>query len=263
MTTLSSYLAIARDAPRWRTITAKTPEVALQTKYFQANIAKVKSADDLIKDVRLFSYAMKAFGLGDRLYAKGLIKQVLQQGVAAPTTLAYRLNDPNILAFAKAFDFAKNGAQTTASASLVQTTVDQFTQNELEKGQAQQNPGVGLALYFQRKAPSLSGPFSLLADKKLLQVVQTTLDISPMTAVMPIDSQAAMLMKKINIADFKDPAKLQSFISRFAAQYDFKYGDASATGSAASNAILLGATQDPGSGMSAGLMQALQAYRNF
>ena len=263
MTTLSSYLSIARDTTRWRTITAKTPEVALQTKYFQANIGKVKSADNLMKDTRLFSYAMKAFGLGDRLYAKGLMKQVLQQGAGAPTTLAYKLNDPNILAFAKAFDFAKNGAQTTASASLVQTTVDQFTQNELEKGQAQQNPGVGLALYFQRKAPALTGPFSLLADKKLLQVVQTALDISPMTAVMPIDSQAAMLTKKLNIADFKDATKLQTFISRFAAQYDFKYGATSASGSGSTNAILLGASQDIGGGVNESLLKAMQAYRSY
>ncbi|MCB1542631.1 MAG: DUF1217 domain-containing protein [Rhodoblastus sp.] len=263
MTTLSSYLSIARDMTRWRSITAKTPVVATQTRYFQDNIGKATSAAAFVDNSRLFTYAMKAFGLGDRAYAKGLMKQVLQQGVASPTTLAYKLNDPNILAFAKAFDFAGNGAQTTNSSSLVATVVDQYTQNALETDQSTQNGGVGLALYFQRKAPALTGPYSLLADKKLLKVVQTALDISPMTAAMPIDRQAAMLTKKIAIADFKDATKLQSFISRFAAQYDYKYGDASTTGSVYSNAILLGASQDAGGGIGGSLLQAMQAYRAY
>ncbi len=261
MTTLSSFATIARDTARWRTIVARAPDVATQTKYFRENIGKAKSADDLVNDSRLFAYAMKAFALGDRAYAKSLMKQVLQQGVASSTSLAYRLHDPNILAFARAFDFAANGAQTTGSQSLVASVVDQFAQNALESDQAKQNPGVGLALYFQRKAPALASVYGVLADKKLLQVVQIALGISPATAVMPIDSQAALLSKKIDLADFRDPAKLQKFIARFAAQYDTKYGDASATGAARSNAILLGASQDAGEGLKATLLQALQSYR--
>jgi len=263
MTTLSSYMSIARDTARWKSIAAKAPDVATQTRYFQDNIGKAKSAEDLLGNSRLFNYAMKAYGLGDQTNAKGMMRKVLQEGVGSATTLAYKLNNPNILAFAKAFDFASKGAQTTGSSALVKTIVDQYEQNALETDQAKQNPGVGLALYFQRKAPSLASVYGLLADKKLLQVVQMTLDISPMTALMPIDRQAALLKKKIDIADFKDATKLQSFISRFAAQYDVKYGDASATGSTYSNAILLGASQDAGGGVGASLLQALQAYRTY
>ena len=263
MTTLSSYLSIARDAARWQSMTAKAPDVAIQTKYFEANIGKATSAEELVDNQRLFAYAMKAFGLGDRIYAKGLMKQVLKQGVGSATTLAYKLNDPNILAFAKAFDFAKNGAQTTSSSTLVKSVTDQYTRNALETDQSTQNGGVGLALYFQRKAPAITSVYGLLADKKLLKVVQTALDISPMTAVMPIDRQAAMLSKKIKFADFQDATKLQSFIARFAAQYDYKYGASSATGSVYSNAILLGASQDMGGAIGGSLLQAMQAYRAY
>ena len=90
MTTLSSYMSIARDTARWKSIAAKAPDVATQTRYFQDNIGKVKTADDLVNNSRLFAYAMKAFGLGDRTYAKGLMKQVLQQGVASSGALAHR-----------------------------------------------------------------------------------------------------------------------------------------------------------------------------
>ena len=54
---------------------------------------KAKSAADLVNNPRLFSYAMTAFGLGDRLYAKALMTQVLQQGVGDAKALANKLND--------------------------------------------------------------------------------------------------------------------------------------------------------------------------
>ncbi|MFV0280134.1 MAG: DUF1217 domain-containing protein [Rhodoblastus sp.] len=263
MTTLTSYMGIARDAARWRAITSKTPEISMQTKYFQDNIAKVKNADDLIGDARLFAYAMKAFDLGDRLYAKGLMKQVLQQGTASADTLAFKLNNPNIKAFAKAFDFAGKGAQATASAAFAAKIVDQYVENAMEARQTQADAGVGLALYFQRKAPDATSVYSILADRKLLQVVQTALDISPMTGLMPIDRQAALLSKKLDIADFGNPEKLQKFITRFAAQYDYRNAGASAAGATATNAILLGAAQDFGGGFSVNLLQAMQAYRAY
>ena len=145
----------------------------------------------------------------------------------------------------------------------MKSVTDQYTRNALETDQSTQNGGVGLALYFQRKAPAITSVYGLLADKKLLKVVQTALDISPMTAVMPIDRQAAMLSKKIKVADFQDATKLQSFIARFAAQYDYKYGASSATGSVYSNAILLGASQDMGGAIGGSLLQAMQAYRAY
>jgi hypothetical protein len=242
MTTLSSYLPIANNLAKWQAITAKSPANATQTKYFQDNICKVKSAADLMKNSRLFNYAMSAFGLGDRTYAKGLMTQVLKQGVASSATLANKLNDPNILAFAKAFDFAANGANTTSSSTLVSNVVNRYTENALEADQGKQNPGVQLALYFQQHAPSVTGIYGILADKSLLTVAQTALGISPLTGLEPIDTQASLLGAKLNIADFKDPKKLQAFIARFAAGYDATNGGATPTSSTSTNAILLGAS---------------------
>ena len=65
MTTVGSYLAVTRDLARWRNVSARRPQVASDTKYFTANISKATTADALLKDRRLFNYAMKAFGLGD------------------------------------------------------------------------------------------------------------------------------------------------------------------------------------------------------
>ena len=238
MTTLSSYLSIANNFTKYQAMTSQSAAVATQTKYFQANIGKITSPAALVANPRLFNYAMTAFGLGDRTYAKALMTQVMQQGTSSSTALAVKLNDPNILAFAKAFNFSATGSTTTSSSKLVNQVVSAYTETALEKDQASQNPGVELALYFQRKAPSITSAYGLLADSKLLKVAQTALNISPMTAYEPIDQQAALLARQIKFADFQNPTKLQNFIARFSALYDSKNGTTSA-GNAAS--VLFGA----------------------
>ncbi|HEY8160989.1 DUF1217 domain-containing protein [Methylocystis sp.] len=244
MSTISTYLQISKDLSKWQAITAKKPEVSLATKYFQNNIGKVKSADDLIKNPRLFNYAMTAFGLGDRLYAKGLMKKVLQEGVSSNASLANKLNNSNILDFAKAFNFAKDGQSTTQSSTLVSTVVNRYTENALEADQAKNNPGVELALHFKQVAPNIKSVYSILADSKLLKVVQTTLGISPLTSAQPVDTQYRLLKAKLNISDFQNPKKLDAFISRFTAMYDMNNSDptsGSYSVASAPNAILMGA----------------------
>ena len=231
MSTLTSYRLVARDLTRWQAITNSKPTVAQQTRYFQANIGNIKSADAFLKNTRLFNFAMQAFGMGDRLYAKGLMKQVLQQGVTSPDALANKLNDPRIKAFAKAFDFASKGEQTTQSANFRTDVITRYIEQTLQADQGAQNPGVKLALYFRQNAPNLTSPYGILADKDLLTVVQTTLGISPMTSYQNVDLQAKNLKARLDVADFRDPQKLQKFIERFCAVYDSKGGGLNTSGS--------------------------------
>jgi hypothetical protein len=237
-TTLSAYLTVANNLSQWRTITAKNPAVQTATQYFENNIGKVTSAQQLVDNPRLFDYAMTAFGLSDMTYAKGLMEKVLQQGVTSSTALADTLDNTNILSFAKAFDFTDNGATTTASSSLVDQVVNKYVENSLETAQGQQNPGVQLALYFQAQAPNVTSVYQILADKNLLSVVQTALGISPLTAAEPIDTQANMLTSQLELSDFQNPAKLQKFIERFCAQYDANNNTPGATTSSASTTTL-------------------------
>lgn len=266
MTTINSYLTVARNLDRWRTIAAKTPDVANETKYFKAKLGKATSIEALLKDPRLFNYAMKAFGLGDRTYAIGLMRKVLEQGVTDPKALATTLNDSNIRAFAKAFDY-KGGNAAVGSDSFAQGVVDRYVEQAMEAQQGARNAGVGLALYFRTRAPQVTSVYSVLADKKLLQVVQTALDIAPASSAQPIDTQARLLKARLNIADFQDPKKLDRFISRFAAAYDMKNPGAETTADANANALIYGASfagQDSAVGIDIALLLRRQnAARGF
>ncbi|GJD56627.1 DUF1217 domain-containing protein [Methylobacterium dankookense] len=105
--TLTSYALIARDLPTAIKRKAAEATVARETAYYEANIGKVTSVDDLLADRRLYAYAMKAYGLEDMTYATAFMRKVLTEGTADSTSFANRLADDRYVAFAKAFDFSK------------------------------------------------------------------------------------------------------------------------------------------------------------
>jgi hypothetical protein len=229
MLTATVYFnAITKNYPRTLAQTAAEPAVAQETKYFLANIGKVKTPGDLINNSKLYSYVMKAFGLSDMMYAKGLISKVLASNLSDPKSLANTLNDPRYKALAQVFNFAQNGPNTTGSPALQQTTVANYVEQTLESNVGQQNRGAQMALYFQRMAPGITSAYSILGDKTLLSVVQTALGLSPSMSMENIDMQAKMITSQLKITDLHDPPKLQKFIERFTALYDSQNGMAAA-----------------------------------
>jgi hypothetical protein len=259
LTTSDSYRLIAQNLSRSLTTLSKDPQIARESKYYLETIGEIKTVDDFIKNDRVYRYAMKAFGLDDMAYAKAFIKKVLNEGVSAPKAFANTLTDQRFKELAKTFDFAANGEEATASADARQGTVDRFVRTSLEQRSGEQNEGVRLALYFARKAPTVTSTMEILADKALLKVVQTALNIPAETALMDIDKQAEMYGKRINVADFSDPKKLETFISRFTAMWELSGDD---TASSLSSSLVSPLISRPATaGISADILASLQTLK--
>ncbi|TGD95613.1 DUF1217 domain-containing protein [Methylobacterium nonmethylotrophicum] len=116
--TLTSYVLLSRNLATSLQRKGAEAVVARETAYYQANIGKVKSVDDLMADQRLYAYAMKAFGLEDMTYAKAFMRKVLTEGTADSTAFANRLADDRYVAFAKAFDFSQAASATGTDPTL-------------------------------------------------------------------------------------------------------------------------------------------------
>lgn len=269
--TLATYLQITNNMARYQSMTAAEPMVQGQTAYYQQNIGNAKTPSDLVNNYRLFSYVMTAYGLGDMVsYGKGEIQQVLEQGTASQSDLAYTLNNPQILALAQTFNFAANGASTTASSAVQTGVVNNYIEQQLESDQGQSDPGVQLALYFQQNASNITSAYNILGDKNLLSVVQTALGISPYTSMEDIDTQANLITTDLNdagmsIDDFQDPTKVQNFIEKFAAMYDMNNpGSTSSQNSDVPNCLLSNSSSS-GSGISTSLLSSMQniGYGSF
>ena len=234
-TTTSTYLGIEKNLALYQKVETDQPAVKTATAYYQTNIGKVTTASQLVGNYRLLSYALQAYGLGDQINNKALIKQVLQQGTASPKALANTLPNANWKAFANAFNFLATGSAAPSSSASVATTTSDYVEQQLEADQGASDPGVELALYFKRVAPTVKSTYGILADKNLLEVVQTIFNLPAATSASQIDSQAAAVSKLVPIAELKNPAELERLVQRFAAAYDVSYGSASGSSLAVDN----------------------------
>jgi hypothetical protein len=216
------YRLIASDMTAALKRTAEQPVVQREGEYYLKTIKSIKSVDEFIGNDRVFKYAMKAFGLEDMDYAKAFIRKVLVEGIDDPKSFANNLSDTRYKEFAETFNFARYTTGTTIFERTRQGTVDRYVRQTLEVSAGEDNEGVRLALYFQRKAASAETPFHLMADRALLRVTQVALGIPQSTSTMDIDRQAAMITKKLDVEDLKDPTKLAKFIDRFTALWELE-----------------------------------------
>ena len=175
LNTYMNYQLIAKDIGKAIDRVETEPMVKRETEYYLANITKVKSIDDLMKDDRLFRYAMKAHGLGDMSYAKAFMVKAMKEGIDDSDSFANKLTDKRYYEFVKTFDFVSFGETTTVRTRAQQGTVDMYLRQTLEENAGKQNEGVRLALYFERKAGDLTNFYEVLADPALSRVVRTAL----------------------------------------------------------------------------------------
>jgi hypothetical protein len=145
---------------------------------------------------------------------------VLTEGISSKDAFANKLTDTRYRQFAAAFNFAALGDKATQTVAATTGTATQYVRQTMEENAGDQNEGLRLALYFTRKASTITNAYQILADKALTQVVQTALGLPSTISASNIDAQAKLITNKINLADFKDPAKVTKFVQRFAAMWD-------------------------------------------
>lgn len=250
--TLTDYQIVSRNLARSISTVKAQPQVKRETEYYLSKIATVKTIEDFTNDRRLFAYAMKAHGLSDMTYAKAMMVKVLKEGRDATDAFANKLADRRYVDFAETFDFKRHGALATTFTKTQQGVVDKYLRQTLEENAGANNEGVRLSLYFQRKASSVSSVTELLGDRALAAVTRTALGLPSSSALLDIDKQIAQIEDKLDVKDFKDPAKLAKFINRFTVLYDIENPPEGGSGGVG---LLF---EQSGAGISGNLMLAIQ-----
>ncbi|MCM5556384.1 DUF1217 domain-containing protein [Pleomorphomonas sp. JP5] len=369
LSTPLSYQMITRDMTATLTRTSAQPDVKRATEYYRENIGKVSSLEEFFDDHRLYSYAMKAYGLEDMTYAKAFMRKVLESDLSDSKSFANKLVDKRYQEFAKAFSFLKSSAQspdalsdiktryaekaaeqgdtetlikfgtmayeqtlpnvktvddfladdslvgyamtafgveppgTAASAKTflrriltsdpndtdsyaarqtnsawrelaaafnfsadgtirvqtseqAETTISSYLRQTIEAQAGKENEGVRLALYFERKAPTITSAYSILADPALLKVAQTVLGLSTQTGNADIDVQAKYFESRIDIESLSKPEELKKFLTRFTAMWEAANPSSTATTSVA--ALITGQSNAV---MSADTLMSLQGLK--
>lgn len=248
----------AKDVP-----TAQENLIKAESDYYATAILKINTVDELTADKRVVAYITKAFGLDDKFSTLDL-KRILTSDLSDPKSFA---NSSKTLAYreiAATFNFDTKGQSKRVPETSVQSsggiyeTQSDYLQQTVEADAGADNAGVRLALYFKRKAPTITSAYSLLADKALYEVARTALGIPLAAARADIDVLARTIDKKLNVADLKDPKKLDAFIKRFTALYDVENGGGVSSSNSNALTILTGGSDI---GFSTDTLASLQNIR--
>lgn len=231
--------------------------VQAETKYYQANIVKVKSIEEFLANDRLFNYAMTAFAMDPETDTKEFMRQILQQGIRDPDSIANKSEELRYAAFASAFNFEELGESATTYNPAQQPAVDKYLRQTLEQDAGAQNEGVRLALYFERKAPEVTSFYEILADPALAKVLRTALGLPESFAAADIDKQVQLFESRLDIEDFSDPEALGKFMTRFTSLWEIQNPTATAQ---TSLSVLF--SQPVEYGVSTNLLLAIQKMRS-
>lgn len=232
--------------------------ISLETVAYQLGMEKVGNVDDFLANDELVDYVKVAFGVnpkGSGAYVKAFLRQVLTSDPAADDSFAARQSNPVWREMAAAFNFGGKGNVLVQSTASQDQTVQNYLRQTVESNAGKENDGVRLALYFERKASTIDSAYDILADKALLQVVQTTLGLPASSGQADIDIQANYIVRRLDLTSLKDPVGLKSFLTRFTAMWEV----ANPTTTASSAASLI--TGRASSVMSADMLMSLQGLK--
>lgn len=199
LSTYTSYLVVNRDMKSSLGRVADQPTVAADTKYYEDNIGKVKSVDEFLGDYRLYSYAMKAYGLGDMTYAKAYMRKVLDSDLTDSSSFANRLTDKRYADFAAAFNFGTS--QKTAQTSVQEDTLVQAYKDSFDNEEGTIKSEIS---YYNSKIGSVTSVDQLLSNDRLKTYVLNAFGLDPTYT-------SNSYLKQVLTSDPSDPA---SFVSQ-------------------------------------------------
>ncbi len=198
--------------------------------YYQNAIADVGSVAELLKDRKMIDILLVSKGLDPAKVTTDYLRKIFNSDLTDARSFANTEKDPRFAEIAASFNFDRQGNVARLEKIGPQKrdqlleTQNNYLQQNLETQQGDANPGVRLALYFQRKAGDVTSAYDILADKALAEVFRTTYGLPDSVGSMGVDQQAKVVEKYLNLKDLTDATKLEKLLNRFSVMYDLKNG---------------------------------------
>jgi hypothetical protein len=200
-----------------------------ESEYYTAEVAKVSSLDEFLADSRLVNFALEANGIGSESVTVDFVRQIFTSDLDDPKSfINQQENSAAYIALVTSFNFDSEGNLLREEKDVIVTrhgfykTLDQYLHQMLEEQAGEDNPGVRLALYFERQAGSIVDAYDLLADDALAEVFRTLFSLPDEFSAMDIDQQAKIVGKNLDLKKLSDPDELKKLLARFAVLYDLE-----------------------------------------
>lgn len=213
-TGLLGWQIVQRTEARQIETVARDPVVQRSITYFQENIARAAKAEELVKDYRLLSTALSAFGLEADLPNRAFIQKVLESDTTDKSSLVNRLADKRYLRLAEAFGYGTD----KPTKNLAETVGKAFVQREFERRIGEGDENLRLGLNARRELDQLATRsstdrtlwFEVIGNAPLRKVFQGAFGFSESYGRLPIDRQFEEYTKAserlLGTSSFKDMA---------------------------------------------------------
>lgn len=226
----AGWTFLKRTLPAQTQALQASPEMKRDEAYFREKIASINTAEDLVKDRRLLKVALGAFGLEGDLNNRFFIRKVLEGGTLKADSLANRLADKQYLKLADAFGFGDFATPRNKLSDFADKTIALYRTRQFESAVGQQNGDFRLALNAERELGALAAKsssndtkwFTVLGSPPLRKVFETALRLPASIGSIDIDRQLAVFKSRAegkfgssDLAQFKDPAKLETLLRSF------------------------------------------------
>lgn len=244
---------LKRTIVRQQAVQQALPVQQRDEAYFRDKIGKADTAEKLVNDKRLLRIALTAFGLEGDVNNKAFLQKILEGGTLKEGSLANKLADKQYTKFAAAFGYGDFSVPRTVISTFPDEILSQFRTRSFETAVGEQNNTYRLAMNAEREIPALAAKatsanakwFTVLGSAPLREVMQTALGLPKSFSSIDIDQQVSVLKKRTeaafgspDIAQFKDPAKMEALTRRYILQAEMQ-GQAAASSPAATALMLL------------------------
>lgn len=226
----AGWAVLKRTATAQQAAYDKQPRIQRDEAYFRANISKVKSADDLVKDRRLLGIALGAFGLEADIDNKFFIRKVLEDGTLKPEALAMRLADKRYREFSVAIGLGDFGTSRIRMSDFADTIIRQWKQRQFEGAVGQVDDSLRLAMNAEREIAKIANSsmsedarwFTLMGQRPLRQVLETAFGLPKSFGTLDLDQQKQVLKQRAKtafghegVAQFARSDRMQALIKQY------------------------------------------------
>ena len=234
---IAGWKIVQRSEDRQIAAVEADPVVQRSTEYFREKIGGVSGAAELVKDYRLLSTALSAFGLEDDIANKAFIQKILESDTSDKNSLVNRLSDKRYLRMAEAFGFG--GAKPAGD--LGEVVGKAFVQREFERRIGEGDENLRLALNARRELEGLAGRtssdktlwYEVMGNPPLRKVFEGAFGFGKTYGQLDVDRQLDEFMKAserylgtASFADLTQPDTIDRLIVNFMARSQIETGGA-------------------------------------
>lgn len=183
---------------------------------FREAASRIGSIQELLRDRRTLTFVLEAFQLEGEVSKTAVVRRLLTEDPASERSFANRMVDPRYREISRAFG-GREGPPL-ADPALVERIISGAMTNRFEKAAGAGNGGLREALYFQRKAASVSNVNELMSDRAMTAVVRGALGLPEKFGLLGFEQQRRILSDRVDFAQLQDPAAVKRLVQRYLIQ---------------------------------------------